>query len=73
MNDKILKWVGDFVISILVYVIAALLIGFLVMFVWNSVVPSIFGLTTITYYQGFMLSWLCALLFKGSTSVTTKD
>lgn len=38
----------------------------LVMWLWNWLTPSLFGLTTIGFWQAFGLSWLCNLLFKTS-------
>lgn len=38
----------------------------LVMWLWNWLMPSLFGLTTIGFWQAFGLSWLCNLLFKTS-------
>jgi len=39
------------------------LVSFLVMFLWNHTLPSIFGLTTITLWQAMGLFFLCKLLF----------
>ena len=49
-------------------VLIALLTGVPVYFLWNAIVPDIFGLPTITFWQALGLSVLCSLLFKNSTS-----
>ena len=72
MTDKFLKGVGTAVVGVLIYAIIALAIGWLVMLLWNAVIPAVFGLKAITYWQGFLLSWLCSVLFKGTASVETK-
>lgn len=60
----------DKIITILSALIAALIMAFItpwiVMLLWNALVPTIFGLTTITYWQSFGLSILISLLFGGN-------
>ncbi len=42
-----------------------------VMWLWNAVVPHVFGVNPITWLQALWLSLLCGFLFKTtSTSVT---
>jgi hypothetical protein len=38
------------------------------MLVWNWVVPGLFGLAAIGYWQAFALCWLCRILFKNQSS-----
>jgi len=45
-------------------VILAFLFGFFVMLLWNWLMPDIFGLGTITYWQSWGLVLLAHLLFK---------
>jgi hypothetical protein len=45
-----------------------LLIAFPVMFLWNWLIPAIFGLKTITFFEAFGLYALCAILFQPSSS-----
>lgn len=40
-------------------------------FLWNWLMPTIFGLKTITFLQALGLNWLCGFLFK-SFSVSKK-
>lgn len=50
-----------------------LLIAFPIMWLWNYLMPEIFGLTTIGFRQAFALHILCNILIKGvSTSVSKK-
>lgn len=42
----------------------AFLFGFIVMLLWNWLMPEIFGLTKITYWQGWGLVILAHILFK---------
>lgn len=39
--------------------------GYIVMLLWNWLVPDVFGLTTITFLQAVGLTALCKLLFGG--------
>ncbi len=44
-------------------VIAITLLGWVIMSLWNFVVPPIFGWRAITYFQGLGLFLLCRILF----------
>jgi len=39
--------------------------GWLVMTLWNWLMPEIFGLKQVTYWQAWGLLVLCCILFKG--------
>jgi len=43
----------------------AILFGFVIMWLWNWLMPDLFGLTTITYWQGVGLFILAKLLLGG--------
>ena len=72
MWNKIITWVGTFVLFLTLAGLIALFEGWLVMVIWNRVVPVVFNYHTITYWQAFGLSWLCSLLFK-SSNTSKKD
>jgi cation transport ATPase len=38
--------------------------GWLVMYCWNYIIPELFGLMELNYWQSFFLCWLVALLFR---------
>jgi hypothetical protein len=46
-------------------VVAAIAFGFIVKFLWNTLVPPIFGWHTITFWQGLGLLVLSKILFGG--------
>ena len=46
-----------------VLVLAAVLSALPVMLLWNALIPAIFGLTKITFWQALGLEMLCGLLF----------
>ena len=50
--------------GIILAVLLAFLFGWIVMLLWNWLMPEIFGLTTITFWQAWGLVILSHLLFK---------
>jgi hypothetical protein len=46
----------------------AVLFGFVLMWLWNGLMPAIFGLPGIGYWQGWGLLILSSILFKGTGS-----
>lgn len=65
------------IIIILVTIIVGLLVGLLmafpIMWLWNFIIPTIFGLPTITWTQAWALYVLCGMLFKSTNTTPTKD
>jgi len=55
-----------------VLILAGLLFGAPVMILWNLLMPDLFGLPVIGFWQAFGLNLLASLLFK-STIKTNKD
>src|ERR1041385_6663136 len=52
--------------------VVAVLVSVPVWLLWNWLMPSIFGLKTISWMQALGLSVLCGLLFKSSASSSGK-
>jgi len=46
----------------------AFLFGWVVMLLWNWLMPEIFGLKRLSYWQAWGLFALCSILFKGTGS-----
>lgn len=55
-------------LGLLVVLACCLFTGWLVMLCWNATMPMIFGLSTITYWQGYCLAVLSDMLFKSNIS-----
>lgn len=53
-------------------IVTSFLGGICVMYPWNWLVPIIFGLAEITFWEAFGLTLLCNILFK-SYSTTQKS
>ena len=62
--EKILTWAGATFIALIVAVLLGLFGGLPVMLLWNSLIPALFGLQAISFWQALQLSLLCAILFK---------
>ncbi len=62
LGEKILAIAG----GVIVGVGLAFIFGFVVMLLWNALMPRIFHLPTIGYWEGWGLVLLSSILFKGS-------
>ncbi len=65
---KILKIVGGVIAGIAIAVALSFVIGVIVMLLWNWLMPELFGLGTINYWQGFGLVLFIKLLFSNGGS-----
>lgn len=66
--DNFSKFLGYFVLFVVAIAGSAVLAAFPVMWMWNAVVPELFGLKAIGFFQALILSALCSTLFKSSPS-----
>ena len=62
-HPKVIRIIGVAFLGITFAVLFALVFGFLVKILWNALMPELFGLTRITYWQAFGLLILTKLLF----------
>ncbi len=62
---KGIKIVGWILFGITMATLFGLAFGYFVMLIWNWIMPDIFGLTTITYWQAFGIVILARLIFGG--------
>jgi len=58
---------------IVVYAIIGLLIAIPLYYLWNWLMPIIFGLTTITYWQAWGLYFLSVIILKGSSTYNKNE
>ena len=61
-SEQILIFTG----LILVLIVLVIIEGWFVTYLWNWLMPTIFGLTTITLWQGVGIFVLCDILFKST-------
>jgi hypothetical protein len=64
--------INTILIAILLVVVTAILLGFPLMWLWNWLMPTIFNLPEITFWQALGLNALATILFKQNTN-TKKD
>jgi len=62
---NVLGIIGMTIVGVAFAAVFALLFGFLVMVLWNWLMPALFGLKAITYWQAFGIVVLAKLLFAG--------
>jgi hypothetical protein len=72
MNNDIIETIGSVLAAILMIVLVALILGFPLMWLWNWLMPGIFNLPEITFWQALGLNVLSTLLIKPTTN-TKKD
>jgi succinate dehydrogenase hydrophobic anchor subunit len=72
MNNDIIETIGSILTAILMIVLVALILGFPLMWLWNWLMPSIFNLPEITFWQALGLNALSTILIKPATN-TKKD
>ena len=65
---KPLRVIGAVIGGLFLIVFFALALGAIVMVLWNWLMPSLFGLGAITYWQGFGILVLAQLLFGSHDS-----
>jgi hypothetical protein len=64
-SRKFFKVTGMICIGIAAAIVFAFVFGFIVQLLWNWLMPEIFGLKTITFWQGFAIVILCKIFFGG--------
>jgi hypothetical protein len=55
-------------VGVVLLVLVAALMSLPVMLLWDWLMPTIFGLPEITWFQAWGLLFLCGLLFKSNTA-----
>ncbi len=60
-----IKYILKGILCVILVVLAALLFGVVVEHLWNWLMPSIFGLRAITFWEAFGLLLLAKILFGG--------
>lgn len=71
--NNFFKTAGGFLSAVLVVVFVTALIGFLGKYLWDYVMPSVFGLPEITFWQMWALMFLAKILFSNELNVTNKN
>lgn len=61
---------NNILLVIVVYIAVFLIVAACVMLLWNALIPALFGLKAITYWQSMLLYGLTSVLFKSPGSIT---
>lgn len=70
--EKTLNILTTISAAFLIAVSIALLIGGPLWLLWNSLMPSIFGLPYITFWQAVGINLLTTILFKSNVNINNK-
>jgi hypothetical protein len=65
--------IHDVLVVVGLLILACLLFGLPLMFLWNWIIPDIFGLPQIGFWQACGLQLIASLLFKSNTTVNKND
>ena len=68
MKEVVLDTIGPVAVVVGLIIIVSLVYALPVMWLWDWLMPTIFGLKEITVFQAWGLSALCGLLFKSNIS-----
>ena len=69
--DIILKGIGLFFLSAFLIIFAAFLMGFPTMWLWNWLMPAIFGLVKISIWKAIGLNMLFGILVRASPKISS--
>jgi hypothetical protein len=70
MTEKFLTGVGLAIVAVIILAAVAFFTGFIVMLLWNWLMPFLFALPTVNFIQGWGIAFLSSLLFKGTTTTS---
>ena len=62
-----------FAVLIGLLAIVIVLLGYPVMLLWNWLIPEIFGLSEITFWQAIGLNILCTILFRPTINIKKQN
>ena len=67
-KEEFMEKLGQLMALVIALAIKLIIATLLVFFMWNAVVPALFGLSVITVWQAMGLFLLCDTLFKGAST-----
>jgi hypothetical protein len=73
ITRKIATTIGAIVMLCALIMIGGLLVGFPIKWLWNWLLPDMFGLKVIGFWQAWGFAVLCGMLFKSSASNKSDD
>jgi len=71
--NKITEIIGTVLLVLFIVAVLAFILAFPTLWLWNWLMPAIFGLTKITFWQAVGINILSGILFKSSSSSSKKS
>ena len=71
--EDFLKAIGLVFVAVFIILFFSFIFAWFVMLLWNWLIPAIFGLKVITFWQAFGLNLLSGLLLKSQSFNNKKD
>jgi hypothetical protein len=79
--EKLVVLIGATLLGLILVAVAAVVGGTIVWLIWPHVLPVVLPgavaagtvAGTLTWWKAVLLTWLCGILFKGSSSNSSKD
>lgn len=69
--ETFIKLLGLSFLGIIIVVLFAFIVGFPVMWLWNWLMPAIFGLVKISVWKAIGLNMLCGFLIRSSPKISS--
>ena len=67
-----MKAIEGILLVIGIFLLSAIIMAFPTMWLWNYIMPDLFGLTKIHLYQAMAINFLSSILFKANVSINNK-
>ena len=71
--ETFVKLLGLAFLGFLVVIISAFIMGFPIMWLWNWLMPALFGLSKISVWEAIGLNIFCGLLFSPSAKLLSSN
>jgi hypothetical protein len=68
-----MEYLGGILAIVAVVCLACLILGLPLMLLWNWLMPMLFGMPYLTFWQAVGLNILSTILFKSTTTTTNKQ
>lgn len=68
----LLLWVGVGILTVIIIAIIGLIVAIPVYYLWNWIMPQVFAISAITYWQAWGIYLLASILFKSTRSPKNK-
>jgi len=73
LGETLALGIGVGVIAIFIVAMVSVIAAIPTLFLWNWLMPAIFGITKVTFWQAWGINFLAGILFKSSSSKQSKE